>query len=67
MIIETIAREGGIVYQRRGTEVYRALPGCLFKYYCLFRLWPRSHAARRIRGEFGGEGRRWARELEGVE
>ena len=48
-----VAREGGIIYERRGDAVYMALPGCQWRYYCRAAGWEQSHAARRIRGEFG--------------
>lgn len=58
-----LAREGGVVYTRRGDAVYCALPGCVPKYYCLARLWPQSPAARRLRGELGPRARRTVAEV----
>lgn len=58
-----IAREGGIVYTRRGDDVYYALPGCLPRYYCGIARWPQSHAARRLRGELGPRARRTVAEV----
>lgn len=52
MIIETIAREGGIVYQRRGTEVYRKCGGYYYS-HSTYRTWLASRAARRIAGALG--------------
>lgn len=57
-----IAREGGIVYTRRGDDVYCALGG-LPRYYCLARLWPQSPAARRLRGDLGPRARRTVAEV----
>jgi hypothetical protein len=48
-----VGREGGVIYERRGTNVYRRLRGCERKHYCIASRWERSMAARRIRGEFG--------------
>lgn len=48
-----IAQEGGVVYERCGSEVYLSMHGGLRRYYCRLSGWECSHAARRIRGEFG--------------
>lgn len=47
------AREpGGVVYERRGEDVYVNYGGSR-RYYCRWRNWSRSKAARRISGELG--------------
>ena len=48
-----IACEGSILYEQSDGNVYRSLPGCLPRYYCIASQWQRSTAARRLRGELG--------------
>lgn len=49
----TFASEpGGVKYERRGDDVYVNYGGSR-RYYCLWRNWPKSNAARRISGELG--------------
>lgn len=62
----TIAREGGIRYIQRGCNIYRETGG-VPRHYCYAPLWERSHAARRIRGEFGKPHKVIERDYDGID